>query len=132
MVTPFVRVGTYPTRNFALESSTENCGRRMWASKGADQESAKAEFIECLKLLEGELEEMPYFHGDHFGLLDIALIPFSCRFYTYETFCRFSLEKERPRLVEWVKRCNLRESVSKTLPDPYKVYDFVCQQKKML
>nr|XP_048333746.1 probable glutathione S-transferase parC [Ziziphus jujuba var. spinosa] len=115
-----------------FDKKIADCGRRMWASKGADQEAAKAEFIECLKLLEGELEEMPYFHGDHFGLLDIALIPFSCRFYTYETFCRFSLEKECPRLVEWVKRCNLRESVSKTLPDPYKVYDFVCQQKKML
>ncbi|BBG93519.1 glutathione S-transferase TAU 19 [Prunus dulcis] len=106
--------------------------RRMWASKGADQEAAKKEFIESLKLLEGELGEKPYFGGDRFGLLDIALVPFSCRFYTYETLCNFSVEKECPKLIEWVKRCSLRESVSKSLPDQYKVYDFVLEFKKML
>ncbi|KAM1142830.1 hypothetical protein ACFX1X_032149 [Malus domestica] len=109
-----------------------DCGRRMWACKGADQEAAKNEFVEVLKLLEGQLGEKPYFEGDRFGLLDVALVLFACRFYTYEMFCNFSVEKECPKIVQWVKRCSLRESVSKTLPDKYKVYDFVLEVKKML
>lgn len=108
-----------------------DCGRRMWASKGADQEAAATEFIECLTLLEVELGEKPFFEGEHFGLLDIALIPFSGRFYTYETCCNFSIEKECPKIMEWVKRCYQRESVSKSVPDPYKIYDFVLEVKKM-
>ncbi|XP_022876743.1 probable glutathione S-transferase parA isoform X1 [Olea europaea var. sylvestris] len=107
-------------------------GRRMWASKGEDQEDAKQEFLKSLKLLEEELGDKPYFGGGQFGLLDIALIPFSCRFYTYETFCKFNLEKICPNLMKWVNKCNERESVSKALPNPYKVYDFVLEVKKML
>lgn len=104
----------------------------MWASKGEDQEDAKQEFLKSLKLLEEELGDKPYFGGDQFGLLDIALIPFSCRFYTYETFCKFNLEKICPKLMKWVNKCNERESVSKALPNPYKVYDFGLEVKKML
>lgn len=104
----------------------------MWASKGQDQEAAKEEFIESLKLLEGALGDKPYFGGKNFGLLDIALIPFSCRFYTYEKFCKFRVEKECPKLMQWVKRCNQRESVSKILPDQYKVYNFAVEFKKKL
>lgn len=48
-----------------------DCGRRIWASKGEDQEAAKKEFVEWLKLLEIELGDKPYFAGDYFGLLDI-------------------------------------------------------------
>ncbi|EXB27059.1 putative glutathione S-transferase parA [Morus notabilis] len=115
-----------------FDNKIADCGRRMWASKGQDQEAAKEEFIESLKLLEGELGESPYFGGEKFGVLDVALIPFSCRFYTYEMFCKFKIEKECPKLMEWVKRCNHRESVSKILPDPYKIYSFVLHFKKML
>lgn len=102
----------------------------MWASKGQDQEAAKEEFIECLKLLEGELGDKPYLEGENFGIMDIALIPFSARFYTYEMFCNFTVEKECPKIMQWVRRCNDRESVSKTLPDQYEVYDFACHIKK--
>ncbi|XP_062089050.1 probable glutathione S-transferase parC [Humulus lupulus] len=109
-----------------------DCGRRMWASKGEDQEAAKEEFIESLRALEGELGGKSYFGGEKFGLLDIALIPFSCRFYTYELFCKFSVEKECPKLMEWVKKCHQRQSVSKILPDPYEVYKFVLHARKCL
>jgi len=46
-------------------------GMRLWASKGEDQEAAKKEFLECMKLLENELRDKPYFASDCFGLLDI-------------------------------------------------------------
>ncbi|KAJ7948883.1 Glutathione S-transferase [Quillaja saponaria] len=39
-----------------FDKKIADCGRRMWASKGEYQEAAKKEFIECLKLLEGELD----------------------------------------------------------------------------
>ncbi|KAI3465987.1 hypothetical protein Pfo_022650 [Paulownia fortunei] len=107
-------------------------GRRMWASKGEDQEDAKQEFLKSLKLLEAELGDSPYFGGDDFGLLDIALIPFSCRFHTYEMFCKFSVEENCPKLGEWVKRCNERERIGKVLPHPQEIYDFVLEIRKML
>ncbi|KAF8408859.1 hypothetical protein HHK36_004928 [Tetracentron sinense] len=107
-----------------------DCGRRIWASKGEDQEAAKKEFIECLKVLEGELGEKPYFGGECFGFLDIALILFSCRIYTYEKLSNFSTDEECPKLMEWVKRCKERESVPKALPDALKFYEIAMVVKK--
>ncbi|CAK9160272.1 unnamed protein product [Ilex paraguariensis] len=42
-------------------------GRKVWTTKGEKQEAAKDEFIESLKVLEGELEDKPYFGGETFG-----------------------------------------------------------------
>ncbi|KAJ7941500.1 Glutathione S-transferase, partial [Quillaja saponaria] len=115
-----------------FDKKIADCGRRMWASKGEDQEAAKKEFIECLKLLEGELDNNKrYFEGDYFWgfghcpntILLQVLLHMRCS-------AKFSIEKECPKLMEWVKRCYSRESVSKTLPDPYKVYDYVLELKK--
>ncbi|URE45079.1 glutathione s-transferase [Musa troglodytarum] len=106
-------------------------GTKLWKLKGEAQEEAKKEFIEILKLLEGELGDKKYFGGDTFGLVDIALVPFTAWFYSYEACANLSAEKEAPKLVPWVKRCRERESVSKSLPDPLKVYEFVCFLKKV-
>ncbi|MED6174875.1 hypothetical protein PIB30_073111 [Stylosanthes scabra] len=113
-----------------FDKKITSCAKKLWASKGEEQGAAKEEFLEFLKVLENELGEKPYFGGDHFALLDIALIPITCRFYTYEKLCKFSVEEECPKLMEWVRRCNMRDSVSKTLPDPLKVFDFVLEVKK--
>ncbi|XP_050372944.1 probable glutathione S-transferase parC isoform X2 [Argentina anserina] len=114
-----------------FDKKIADCGKKMWASKGEEQEAAATEFIESLKVLEMELGEKPFFEGEHFGLLDIAFIPFSCRFYTYEILCNFNVEKEVPKIMEWVRRCYQRDSVSNSIPDQYKVYDFVLEKKKM-
>nr|QCU55224.1 glutathione S-transferase [Camellia fraterna] len=100
-------------------------GRKVWTSKKEEQEAAKKEFIEPLKVLEGELGDKPYFAGETFGYIDIALLPFYSWFYGYETFGNFSVEAECPKLIAWVKRCMKKESVPKTLPDQHKVYEFV-------
>ncbi|KAM7502637.1 hypothetical protein LguiB_001541 [Lonicera macranthoides] len=105
-------------------------GAKIWKTKGAEQEEIKKGLIECLKLLEGELGDKPYFGGESFGYLDIALIPFYSWFYTYETFGKFSIEAECPTLIGWVKRCMDKESVSKSLADPHKVHDLVLILKK--
>ncbi|KAI3434040.1 GST N-terminal domain-containing protein [Psidium guajava] len=51
-------------------------GRRVRLSKGEAQEAAKKEFIECLKVLEGELGDKAYFGDERFGYMDVSLIPF--------------------------------------------------------
>ncbi|XLT05743.1 hypothetical protein HN51_044492 [Arachis hypogaea] len=44
-----------------FDKKTTTCGKKLWANKGEDQDAAKREFVECLKLLENELGEKPYF-----------------------------------------------------------------------
>ncbi|KAJ3707205.1 hypothetical protein LUZ61_010910 [Rhynchospora tenuis] len=106
------------------------CGRRLWQLKGEGQEAAKKEMIEKLKLFEAELGDKEYFGGDIFGFVDIALVPLTSSFYTYETCANFKIEEAAPKIVAWAKRCMERESVAKSLPEPSKVYDFVCFLKK--
>ncbi|GAV60869.1 LOW QUALITY PROTEIN: GST_C domain-containing protein/GST_N_3 domain-containing protein, partial [Cephalotus follicularis] len=103
-------------------------GRLVWEATGEVQEEAKKELIDCFKTLEGELEDKPYFGGT-FGFVDVALIPFYSWFYALETCGNFSIVAECPKLVAWAKRCMQRESVSKSLPDPYKMYDFLMELK---
>ncbi|PQM35101.1 putative glutathione S-transferase parC [Prunus yedoensis var. nudiflora] len=110
-----INLGSYIGSMFA--------SRKLWGTQGEEQEAGKKEFIEALKQLEGELGDEPYFEGESFGFLDIALIPFYSWFYAYETYGNFSTEAECPKLIEWAKRCMHRESVSKSLADPKKVYE---------
>ncbi|KAA8524944.1 hypothetical protein F0562_011418 [Nyssa sinensis] len=105
---------------------------KTWTSKGEDQEAAKTEFIESLKLLEEQLGDNPYFGGEIFGYVDVALITFYCWFYVYETCGNFSIEADCPKLIAWAKRCMEKESVAKSLPDQHKVYDFALQLKKII
>lgn len=99
--------------------------RKIWGTKGEEQEAGKKDFIEVLKVLEGELGEKPYFGGDNFGFVDIALIGFYSWFYAYETYGNFSAEAECPKFVAWAKRCMQRDSVAKSLPDQHKVLEFI-------
>ncbi|KAI8009494.1 putative glutathione S-transferase parC [Camellia lanceoleosa] len=109
-------------------------GRKILFSKDEEEKEApKKGFIESLKVLEGELGDKPYFGGETFGFVDIALVTFYSWFYTYETFGNFSVEPECPKLISWAKRCiEKNESVSKTLPHQHKVYDFVLDLSKKL
>ncbi|XVF18314.1 hypothetical protein REPUB_Repub11eG0010800 [Reevesia pubescens] len=106
-------------------------GRKTWTTKGEEQEAAKKEFIESLKLLEGELGDKPYFGGENLGYVDVVLVPFYSWFSTYEKCGNFSIEAECPKLIAWAKRCMEKESVSKSLPDQEKVYGFVLHMKKV-
>ncbi|KAJ4975607.1 hypothetical protein NE237_000713 [Protea cynaroides] len=65
-------------------------GTNIWRTKGEEQEVAKKDFIEYMKLLED-----------------------SC-----------------PKLVAWAKKCMEKESVSKSLIEPRKIYEFVLGLKK--
>lgn len=114
------------------EMQIYSIGRSIVVNTREVQERAKNELRESFKLLEGELGEKTYFGGEEFGLVDVALIPFYSRFYAFETFGKLSISEEFPKLVGWAQRCMQRDSVSKSLPDPYKVYDFLCEIRPML
>lgn len=117
------RVHVYLTHVVCMQ--IYSIGKRVWRGKGEDQEIAKKEFIECLKNLEGVLGDKPYFGGENLGFMDVALVPFTSWFYTYETRGNFSIEADCPKLVSWAKRClSENESVSKALPHPHKIYKF--------
>ncbi|XP_010044071.2 glutathione S-transferase U19 [Eucalyptus grandis] len=107
-------------------------GLMVWWSTGEAQEAGKNDFIEGLKLLEGELGDRAYFGGERFGFVDVSLMPFYCWFYAVETFTSCSIEDECPKLVGWAKRCMQRESVAKSLPDQHRVYDFMAEVRKKL
>ncbi|KAL7587817.1 probable glutathione S-transferase parA [Lactuca sativa] len=109
-----------------IDKKIYSIGKRVWRGKGdEDQEIAKREFIECLKKLEDELGNKPYFGGENVGFVDVALVPFTSWFYTYEARGNFSIEAECPKLVSWANRCiRDNESVAKALPHPRKIYDF--------
>ncbi|KAJ4980953.1 hypothetical protein NE237_031790 [Protea cynaroides] len=106
--------------------------RRVWTTMGEEQEAAKKEFIEVLKVLEGELGDKLYYGGDSFGFLDVSLVPFYSWFYAVEKCGNFSIEAECPKLVDWAKRCMEKESVAKSLPDPDRVYNLVLEFKKKM
>eukprot|EP00268_Persea_americana_P046642 TRINITY_DN4812_c0_g1_i3.p1 TRINITY_DN4812_c0_g1~~TRINITY_DN4812_c0_g1_i3.p1 ORF type:complete len:221 (+),score=43.86 TRINITY_DN4812_c0_g1_i3:319-981(+) len=111
-----------------IDKKVYESGSRIWRSKGDAQKAAKKDFIDCLKLLEVELGEKPYFGGYSLGFVDVALIPFACSwFYTYETFGNFNVEETCSQLMAWAKRCMERESISKVLPNPHEVYDGVVE-----
>ncbi|CAI0409406.1 unnamed protein product [Linum tenue] len=105
-------------------------GRKIWIKTGEEVENGKKELVDSLKLMESQLGDKPYFGGEELGYVDIALVPYYSWFYTYEQFGNISIEAECPKLVEWAKRCMKKESVSKALPDPVKVHDFVVMLRK--
>ncbi|XP_075643972.1 putative glutathione S-transferase parC [Castanea sativa] len=113
-----------------IEQKVYDTAKKIWATKGEEQEAAKKEFIETFKILEGELGEKPFFGSETFGFVDIALITFYSWFYTYETFGNFSIEAECPKIIAWAKRCMQKESVANSLPDQKKIYEFTVWMKK--
>ncbi|CAA0816367.1 Glutathione S-transferase U25 [Striga hermonthica] len=113
-----------------IDKKIYSSGRLVWGATGEMQEVGKKELIESFKLLELELGDKPYFGGEKLGLVDVGLVPFYSWFYALETCGQFSLIHECPRLVSWAKRCLQRESVSKSLPDQYKIFDFLMDLKK--
>ncbi|CAK7338501.1 unnamed protein product [Dovyalis caffra] len=107
-----------------IDKKVSDHAHKIWTTKGEELETAKKGFIECLKLLEGELGEKTYFGGETFGYLDVAFVPCYSWFNAYETLGNFNIEAECPKIIAWAKRCMQKESVAKSLRDKEKIYDF--------
>ncbi|XVF30298.1 hypothetical protein REPUB_Repub16aG0044700 [Reevesia pubescens] len=114
-----------------IEKNIYDLGKRVYTAK-EDQEVAKQELMQCFKTLEGELGDKLYFGGDSIGFVDVALLPFTSYFYTYETRGNFSIEARYPKFIAWAKRCKENESVSNALPHPHKIYGFFLEYKEIL
>ncbi|KAL8161376.1 hypothetical protein V2J09_012865 [Rumex salicifolius] len=116
-----------------IDKKMNELRRRLYTAKGEEQEKAKEEFIDALKVLEEHaLGDKPFFGGDEFGFADVALIPFYSWFYTYEVEANFKVEDTCPMIIAWAKRCMERDSVASSLPDPHKIHGFVLERKKKL
>ncbi|XP_074282788.1 putative glutathione S-transferase parC [Silene latifolia] len=129
-VDPFLKSRARFLAHF-IDTKLMSVGMKLSRAKG-EAEIAKKEFIECLKLLEAELGDKPYFGGNNFGYLDIALIPDYSWFYTYETCAQFSIQAECPELIAWANRCMQRPSVQRSLPNPVQVYNYVLERNRNL
>ncbi|XP_028760695.1 probable glutathione S-transferase [Neltuma alba] len=113
-----------------VDKKVADAASGVWTKKGEELETAKKEFIAVLKQLEEVLGEKPYFGGDNFGYVDLALIPFYSWFHAYETCGKFKTEEHCPKFIEWAKRCMQRETVAKSLADPKEVYELVLMLRK--
>ncbi|XP_078162569.1 putative glutathione S-transferase parA [Carex rostrata] len=103
-------------------------GSRLWKLKGEEQEAAKKEMIEMLQLLQTQLGDNKYFGGNTFGFVDVALVPFTSGFYTFEMCANLNVEAVAPGIIAWAKRCQERESVAKALSDPKNIYEIVSME----
>lgn len=114
-----------------IDKKVFDSGSNIWRSKGAELESAKKEFIDILKKLEGAMGDKDYYGGDKLGFVDIILVSLSSWFPAYEKFGGFKIEAEAPKIAAWIKRCYQKESVAKALPDSQQVTGFVGTLRKM-
>ncbi|GAB4849254.1 Glutathione S-transferase U1 [Ancistrocladus abbreviatus] len=115
-----------------IDKRIYDCGGRIWRRKGEEQEATKKEFIDCLKLLEEQLGDRPYFGGDTLGYVDVALISHYSWFPAYESLGNFKIEESCLKIVAWAKRCMQKDSVSKSLAEPEKFNELFLQMKKRL
>ncbi|CAM8946940.1 unnamed protein product [Rhodiola kirilowii] len=113
-----------------IDKKFYEAGRKIWTTKGEEQEISKKDFIESVKVLEAELGDKKFFGGENIGFVDICLIGFYTWFHTFEKFGNFSIEAECPAMIAWAKRCMEVESVSKSLPDQEKVYGAASEFRK--
>ncbi|KAF0912075.1 hypothetical protein E2562_012974 [Oryza meyeriana var. granulata] len=87
--------------------------------------------VEILRTLEAELGDREFFGGGgRLGFVDVALVPFTAWFYSYEKYGEFSVEEVCPKLAAWARRCGQIDTVAKHLHPPEKVYDFIGVLKK--
>ncbi|XP_050147895.1 probable glutathione S-transferase isoform X7 [Malus sylvestris] len=104
--------------------------KKLRTTKGEEYDAAKEDFLDCIGVLEGELGDKPFFGGETLGFVDVALVPLYSWFLVYEKAGNFSVEAEHPKFIAWAKRCMEKESVSKSLPEQEKVYDFFMLTRK--
>lgn len=71
-------------------------------AKGDEQVAAKKECLNISRHLKQSLE--PYYGGEVFGFLDVALMGYYSWFKAMEKFGEFSIGTEFPKLTEWTKR----------------------------
>ncbi|KAM0924793.1 hypothetical protein ACQ4PT_004715 [Festuca glaucescens] len=116
-----------------VDKKVYGCGSRLYMVKGEPQTPENVEMAEILKTLEGELGANEFFGGEHgFGFLDVALVPFATWFESFDRLWGVGMAEVAPKLAAWAARCMERESVSKNVFSPEKVYEFIGEMRKDL
>ncbi|CAM0876669.1 unnamed protein product [Alopecurus aequalis] len=116
-----------------VDKKVYGCGSRLYMLKGEPLMQPKEEMVEILKTLEAELGEKEFFGGEQgFGFVDAALVPFATWFERFDKYWDVNTAKVAPMLVAWAARCMERESVSKTVCSPEKVYEVISEIRKDL
>uniref|UniRef100_A0ACD5WBZ9 Uncharacterized protein n=1 Tax=Avena sativa TaxID=4498 RepID=A0ACD5WBZ9_AVESA len=111
-----------------VDKKVHGCASRLYREQ---QLQAGAEMVEILRTLEEELGDKEFFGGEHgFGFVDVALVPFTAWFASFDKYWGVNVVEAAPRLAAWAARCMKRESVSKSLYSPEKVYDFIAVMRK--
>ncbi|KAM0924794.1 hypothetical protein ACQ4PT_004716 [Festuca glaucescens] len=111
-----------------VDKKVYGSGSKMYTQP---QMHTNIEMVDILKTLEGELGEKEFFGGEHgFGFVDVALIPFTAWFESFDRYWGVKVAEVAPKLVSWAARCLERESVSNSLYSPEKVYDFAGMMRK--
>ncbi|CAK9137626.1 unnamed protein product [Ilex paraguariensis] len=85
----------------------DKCLQPLWkscSSQGEEQEKAKEEACELLKILDNELKDKKFFGGDTIGLADIAANFISHWFLIIQevTGVEVSTKDKYPKLYEWI------------------------------
>ena len=116
-----------------IDKKVYGCASRLYMVKGEPPMPANIEMVEILKTLEGELGGKEFFGGNHgFGFVDIALMPFATWFESFDRYWDVNVLEVAPTLAAWAARCMERESVSKSVYSPEKVYDHLRGMRKNL
>ncbi|XP_051177901.1 probable glutathione S-transferase GSTU1 [Lolium perenne] len=111
-----------------VDKKVYGCGSRLYTEK---QLEAGTEMAGILKTLEEELGEKEFFGGEHgFGFVDVALMPFTTWFESFNRYWGVNVEEVAPTLAAWAARCMKRESVSKSLYSSEKVHAFISGMRK--
>ena len=114
----------------AYSDKVYELGTRLWKLKGEARAQARAELLQVLTHLDGQLGDREFFGGEEFGFVDVAIVPFVPWLPSYERYGEFRVEEAAPRLAAWGRRCAERESVSGSLHSPEKVDEFITMLKK--
>lgn len=114
----------------AYSDKVYEAGTRLWKLRGDARAQARAEIVQVVRNLDGELGDKAFFGGEAFGFVDVALVPFVPWLPSYERYGDFSVAEIAPRLAAWARRCAQRESVARTLHPPEKVDEFINLLKK--
>ncbi|KAI5077260.1 hypothetical protein GOP47_0007084 [Adiantum capillus-veneris] len=107
--------------------------------KGDVQNAAVEEALRCISTLEGVLEkassskDAPFFGGDHIGMVDCVLGPFSLWFPAYEIIgdFKFELQEKYPHMHTWYQALRT-SSVAACIPDSDKLLEFILGLRKVL
>ncbi|KAH6780824.1 glutathione S-transferase TAU 20 [Perilla frutescens var. hirtella] len=105
--------------------------KTTWYKTKEELEEVEKEMMDCLKVVEEELGEKPYFGGETVGYVDVVLGGFCSWFSAYHELGSFSIHQRFPKLMAWTQRCMERQSFSKSLPHPNKLRDYVLHIRKL-